>query len=217
MSCFETSIFLSNSDEHLHIEVAKAACDALNWQFNQSNKRLYITDVGQNTDLHGEYALAIIGNKLMQNTFYLRDKASYYIERLKQTYSELLPGYEKQIIIGAFKEQGYEYVEAIEDIDDNPKIRYSFTMQATSMLANETEPTAIIHFTISNEGNIVSESNYIPPDIHVNADNAMAVIAQTLGVKPRIYPKQIPRKYAQKAFCKPKEKEKEKEKLANSK
>ena len=71
MSCFETSIFLSNPDEHLLISVAKAACDALNWQYKQNANRLYITDVGQSTDLNGEYALAIIGNKLMKNNFYL--------------------------------------------------------------------------------------------------------------------------------------------------
>ena len=82
MSCFETSIFLSNPDEHLLISVAKAACDALNWQYNQNKNRFYITDVGRGTDLNGEYALAIIGNKLMKNTFYLRDnKATYYVEQ----------------------------------------------------------------------------------------------------------------------------------------
>ncbi|MBP6663727.1 MAG: hypothetical protein KA783_04350 [Chitinophagales bacterium] len=205
MSCFETSIFLSNPDEHLLISVAKAACDALNWQYNQNKNRFYITDVGRGTDLNGEYALAIIGNKLMKNTFYLRDnKATYYVEQLLQKYNELLPDYEKQVIVNAFKQQGYGYVDQSEELAENPKLVFSFAMQAMSKLQNETDKTAKIHFTVSNQGNIVTESNYIPADIHVQADHAMANIELKLGMKRRIYPKEIPPKYAKKTFCQPK-------------
>jgi hypothetical protein len=204
MSCFETSIFLSNPDEHLLISVAKAACDALNWQYKQNANRLYITDVGQSTDLNGEYALAIIGNKLMKNNFYLGDSAPYYVEQLLQKYNKLLPNYEKQVIVTAFEQQGYGYMDQSEELAENPKLVFSFAMQAKSKLQNETDRMAKIHVTISNQGNIVTESNYIPVDIHAQADHAMANIELKLGMKRRVYPKEIPRKYAQKAFCQPK-------------
>jgi hypothetical protein len=79
-------------------------------------------------------------------------------------------------------------------------------MVGRSKLKEETEPLAQIKFTIMNDGSFVTDSNYIPKDIHEHADLAMVGLEKILFNERKIVPKEIPFKYKNKAFCAPKTK-----------
>jgi hypothetical protein len=74
-----------------------------------------------------------------------------------------------------------------------------------SEMLGETDGTEI-EFTIKYDGTIVTDSNYIPEDIHLLADKAMEGIDKAFGTIRRegvhIKRKPIPAQYQGKAYCK---------------
>jgi hypothetical protein len=79
-------------------------------------------------------------------------------------------------------------------------------MVAHSRISEETEKRVEIEFTIKFDGTIVSDSNYIPEDVHKLADKAMEAIDRAFGTTRKegeqIKRKEIPAKYKNKTYCK---------------
>jgi hypothetical protein len=57
---------------------------------------------------------------------------------------------------------------------------------------------------IQADGTILTDSNYIPADVHDSADEAMEALEGKMGNKRAIQPKEIPAHYRHKAYCHPK-------------
>ncbi|MBL0132838.1 MAG: hypothetical protein IPP79_01905 [Chitinophagaceae bacterium] len=78
-------------------------------------------------------------------------------------------------------------------------------MVASTRMPNETEKRTEIEFVIKFDGTIVTDSNYIPEDIHKLADKAMEAIDKSFGTTRKegdqIKRKQIPAIYKGKTFC----------------
>ena len=72
-------------------------------------------------------------------------------------------------------------------------------------MENEEENKTEIQFTILNDGSVVTDSNYIPEDIHKLADEAMLKMDNAFGNKRRegieIKRKEVPIKYQGKTQC----------------
>lgn len=202
MSCFESSTFVKNI-EVMNQEVLQLACDKLGWRYAKEGNALVIYDIDSNINLRGEYAMKIVDNKVTYNTYYLRD-AKFRVNELKTTFYELNVKYAEESIIREFKKVGYTY-KSNEKFKPNGEEVISFYMVGRSKLKEETESIAQIKFTILKDGSIVTDSNYIPKDIHELADQAMEKLEEVIGTKREIRNKEIPLKYKNKAFCAPKE------------
>ena len=78
-------------------------------------------------------------------------------------------------------------------------------MVASTRSKNESEKRTEIEFVIKFDGTIVTDSNYIPEDIHKLADKAMEAIDNSFGTKRKegdqIKRKSIPTIYQGKTFC----------------
>jgi len=78
-------------------------------------------------------------------------------------------------------------------------------MVASTRMPNEIEKRTEIEFIIKFDGTIVTDSNYIPEDIHKLADKAMDAIDKSFGTKRRegihIKRKSIPAIYQGKTYC----------------
>ena len=203
MSCFETSTFLPDQ-EIIDPEIILRACDALGWTYQKLRDELRITAVGDHRNLHGEAALRIQGNRIMWNTYYQRDGHSQAAQ-IQHKYREILfetrIAYAYQSIVEAFTAQGFALVPARNFVPD-AHIKHRFDMKGRSKIKTETEPTAKIRFEIDARGNVTTSSDYIPEDIHLKADQAMAQLEQLFGTRRKIKPKAIPARYKNKAFCK---------------
>jgi len=74
-------------------------------------------------------------------------------------------------------------------------------MVGYSKNSKEKEKRTEIKFTILNDGTVVSDTNYLPEDMHKLANEAMAKLEEKLGNKREdrdIVQKQIPIKYQKK-------------------
>jgi hypothetical protein len=80
-----------------------------------------------------------------------------------------------------------------------------FFMVGISRIENEDEKRVEMKFTILNDGTVVTDSNYIPEDIHKLADEAMQKIDGAFGSQRRegieIIRKEVPEKYLTKSYC----------------
>lgn len=207
MSCFESSTFLKNP-EVMDQEILKKACEKLGWKFEQKTENgvqiLYINDVNQKKNLFGEYALKVTGNKVTYNNYYIKNGKSLVKELTSQFYG-LNVQYAYETILREFQAVGFKYLPDHKFTPtETEKIR--FKMVASSRLKQESEKRTEIEFTIKYDGTIVSDSNYIPEDIHKLADKAMAAIDEKYGTTRKegeqIKRKEIPLKYKNKAYCK---------------
>lgn len=207
MSCFETSTFLKNPQVMNQAILAKA-CEKLGWDAQlkqeQGKQVLYVYNAQQQANLRGEYALKVTGNAVRYNNYYLKN-GKELVNSLEQSFYGLNVAYAKQTILSEFQALGFRHLPDYKFTpNDTEKLR--FKMVASSKLAGETEKRTEIEFTIRFDGSIVSDSNYIPEDIHTLADQAMAGIDQAFGTSRKegeqIKRKEIPAKYKNKAYCK---------------
>ena len=198
MSCFESSTFLKNPDL-MSQEVLIASCKQLGWKYTISENELIIFNLNSDENLNGEYAMKIVGNKVTYNTFYLQNSTKN-VQDLQNTFYELNVKYSEESIIREFKNQGFTF-KSNNKFKPNENERISFFMVGRSKIKDETEPISQIKFTILKEGSVITDSDYIPRDIHELADNAMESLEIILGNKREIYGKKIPSKYKHKTFC----------------
>ena len=207
MSCFESSTFLKNPNV-MNQEILKQACEKLGWKYEvkiENNKQsLYIFDVNQKTNLHGEFALKVVDNVVQYNSYYMNN-GQELVHELESQFYELNVHYAKETILKEFKAAGFKYMPDVK-FTPNATEKFRFKMVAHSKMSSETEKRTEILFTIKADGTIVSDSNYIPEDIHKLADKAMESIDKAFGTKreegTHIKRKEIPAKYKNNAYCK---------------
>lgn len=202
MSCFESSTFLKNP-KVMNQKVLKKACDKLGWKYEIRQNEFVILNTNSNVNLHGEYALKVVGNKVTYNSYYMKNGREL-VAQLEAQFYTLNIEYAKSTIIEAFESKGfnfkknYDFVASADEVD-------SFYMVGYSRDRKETEKRTEIKFTILKDGTIVSDSNYIPEDVHKLADEAMESIDAAFGTQRRegfeIKRKEIPAKYKHKAYC----------------
>jgi hypothetical protein len=181
-----------------------SACQKLGYKYILEKDTLTITDIDPTVNMHGEYAIKVVGNKVTYNTFYLKN-ARAKVDSLQSVFFELNVKYSEESIIREFKKQGWTF-KSNDKFKPSMEEKISFYMVGRSKLKDETEPLAQIKFTIMKDGSFVTDSNYIPKDIHELADIAMTEIEKILFNQRNILPKEIPLKYKNKAFCSPKTK-----------
>lgn len=207
MSCFESSTFLKNPLV-MNQEILKKACTQLGWKYEvklvQDQEVLYIYDVNQNSRLHGEFALKVEGNKVTYNSYYLKN-GSQLVKELEASFYDLNVEYARGTILREFQAVGFKLLPDLKFVPtEKEKVR--FRMVAHSRIAAETEKRTEVEFTILFDGTIVSDSNYIPEDVHKLADKAMEAIDASFGTKRKegeqIKRKEIPARYQNKAYCK---------------
>jgi len=203
MSCFESSTFIKNPD-FMNQVVLISACQKLGYKYTLDKDTLTITELDSNVDMHGEFAIKVVGNKVTYNTFYLKN-VKEKVDSLQTVFFELNVKYSEESIIREFKKQGWTF-KSNDKFKPNQNEKVSFFMVGRSKLKDETEPLAQIKFTIMNDGSFVTDSSYIPKDIHELADLAMSQLEKILFNERKIAPKEIPLKYKNKAFCTPKTK-----------
>lgn len=202
MSCFESSTFAKNSDI-MHQDILIKACEQLNWKYTLTNDELIIWKLNSGEELGGEYAMKVKDNKVTYNTYYVKNAKNRVVE-LQRVFFDLNIKYAEESIIREFKKAGYSY-KSNSKFKVTEDERISFYMVGRSKLKDEKELLSQIKFTILKDGSIITDSNYIPEDIHELADKAMERLESTMGNKRVIKPKEIPLKYKNKAFCKSRE------------
>lgn len=202
MSCFESSKFLKNP-QTMNQAVLIKACQELGWKYEIRNNELIVLHANQQEDLKGEYLLKVRGDVVSYNSFYMNN-AKEFVSELQQQFFKLNIVYAKETILKEFESVGFsfkrdfDFVATAEEVD-------RFYMVGYSKMENEEENKTEIQFTILNEGSVVTDSNYIPEDIHKLADEAMLKMDNAFGNKRRegieIKRKEIPIKYQGKTQC----------------
>jgi hypothetical protein len=203
MSCFEQSTFLQNVgslDQKLLIQ----ACSTLQWKSELRGAELWVYPPAHlQAHFLGEPALRVLGNTIVWNSYFQKDgaqKADALREAYTEAYHVMRVQYAREAILTAFHAIGFTQLEDFQ-FQPNETEKHRFFMKGRSKIQGETEPTASIQFTILADGTVRTSSDYIPEDIHLLADQAMASLEQAFGNVRSISPKDIPAKYRSKAFC----------------
>jgi hypothetical protein len=188
-------------------EVLIKACEKLGWKFEikiEKNKRhLYVYNVNQNVNLNGEYALRVVDNVVTYNSYYMKNGIEL-IKELENQFYTLNIVYAKETILKEFQAVGFKFLPDLKFVPTETD-KEKFKMVASTRNPNETEKRTEIEFVIKFDGSIVTDSNYIPEDIHKLADKAMEAIDNSFGSKRKegvhIKRKSIPAIYQGKTFC----------------
>ncbi len=179
MSCFETSKFLKNPQVFSKDILIKAA-ERLNWEYKVTENEVSITKI-PNQNVRGEYAMKITGSKVIYNSYYLKD-GKQLVDELQGVFYKLNIEYAKKSILTEFENVGftlkrdYDFEATETEVD-------KFYMVGYSKNRNEEEKRTEIEFTILNDGTVVSDTNYLPADMHKLADEAMRKLEEKLGNK----------------------------------
>ena len=206
MSCFESSTFLK-SPHVMNQEILKKACEKLGWKFEikteQNKQVLYVYDANQKANLKGEFALKVIDNVVTYNSYYMKN-GQELIKELESQFYGLNVVYAKETILREFQAVGFKLLPDLKFVPTESE-KEKFKMVATTRNPNESDKRTEIEFVIKFDGTIVTDSNYIPEDIHKLADKAMEAIDKSFGTKRKegehIKRKPIPAIYQGKTFC----------------
>jgi hypothetical protein len=192
MSRFETSKFVRDSSV-MHQNILEEACLSLGWKYKIKDNSLNITDLGNNVNFYGEYAIKVTGNKVTYNTYYY-GKTSEEVKKLQNRFNTLNVSYTENLLINEFKKKGFTF-KSNSKFKETENEKISFFMVGRSKIKNENEPVGEIKFTILFDGTIVSDSNYLPEDVNEKAHAAMDSIDVFFGSKRIMTKKEIPVKY----------------------
>ena len=107
MSRYESSRFVKNP-QIMNQEVLKLACDKLGWKYTVKNNELLITDIKQNVQLYGEFALKVSGDQVTYNSYYLHNGKELVAE-LQSVFFPLNVEYAKKTVISAFELKGFKF------------------------------------------------------------------------------------------------------------
>jgi hypothetical protein len=206
MSCFESSTFLKNP-KVMNQEILKKACEKLSWKFEvkteQNKQVLYVYDTNKNANLQGEFALKVIDNVVTYNSYYMKN-GQELIKELEGQFYDLNVVYAKETILREFQTVGFKLLPDLKFVANETE-KEKFKMVATTRNPNESEKRTEIEFIIKFDGTIVTDSNYIPEDIHKLADKAMEAIDKSFGTTRKegehIKRKSIPTIYQGKTYC----------------
>jgi hypothetical protein len=194
MSCFETSKFLKNP-QVFSKEVLIKAAQRLNWEYKVTNNEVAITKI-PNQEVHGEFAMKVKGSQVIYNSYYLNN-GDQLVDELKEVFYKLNVEYARSSIMTEFKNVGFS-LKKDYDFAPNQIEADRFFMVGYSKNNKENEKRTEIKFTILNDGTVVSDTNYLPEDMHKLADKAIHNLETKLGNERRdkdILKKQIPNKY----------------------
>lgn len=202
MSCFETSTFLKNP-QVFKTEVFIEAVEKFNWEYEiKSDNEVIVTKI-PNTKLHGEYAIKIKNGTVTYNSYYLKN-GKELVKELQSEFFTLNVEYAQKTILTEFESVGFT-LKKDYDFEPNEEVKEKFFMVGYSKLENEDEKRTEIEFSILKDGTIISDSNYIPYDVHELADKAMEGIEKSFGNTRRegieIKRKEIPLRYKNKSYC----------------
>lgn len=182
MSCFESSTFLK-SPHVMNQEILKKACEKLGWKFEikteQNKQVLYVYDANQEANLKGEFALKVIDNVVTYNSYYMKN-GQELIKELESQFYGLNVVYAKETILKEFQAVGFKLLPDLKFVATETE-KERFKMVASTRNTNESEKRTEIEFVIKFDGTIVTDSNYIPEDIHKLADKAMEAIDNSFG------------------------------------
>lgn len=202
MSCFESSKFLRNP-QVMNQEVLIRACDKLGWKYEIKNQELVVLNANQKENLKGEYLLKVKGDIVTYNSYYIKNAKEFVVE-LQETFFELNVNYAKETILKEFESAGFTFKRDYDFVANSEEVE-RFYMVGYSKIENEDEKRTEIQFTILMDGTVVTDSNYIPEDIHKLADEAMEKIDNAFGTSRRegieIKRKEVPEKYKNKSYC----------------
>lgn len=192
MSRFETSTFVRNS-EFANSEVILDVIQKLGWAYEIINDEIIVSSVGSNSEMQGEYALKIVGNRIIYNTYYLNNSQEI-VRNFKSKFSELNVAYAKESILKEFKRKGFTFKSNDNFKPTNDEV-VSFFMVGRSKIKGETEPVGRIKITILKDGTIVTDSDYLPDDVNKLAHQAMDNIEVDFGDSRKMTKKEVPLKY----------------------
>lgn len=202
MSCFESSKFLKNP-QVMNQEVLIKACNELGWKYEVRQNELIVLNANQKEDLRGEFLLKVKGDIVTYNSYYMKN-AKEFVSELQETFFKLNVVYAKETILKEFEGVGFTFKRDYDFIATNDEVE-RFYMVGYSKIENEDEKRTEIQFTILNDGTVVTDSNYIPEDIHKLADEAMLKLDTAFGTNRRegieIKRKEVPERYRTKSFC----------------
>ena len=202
MSCFESSKFLRNP-QVMNQEVLVRACDKLGWKYEIKNQELVVLNANQKENLKGEYLLKVKGDIVTYNSYYIKNAKEFVLE-LQETFFELNVNYAKETILKEFESAGFTFKRDYDFVANSEEVE-RFYMVGYSKIENEDEKRTEIQFTILMDGTVVTDSNYIPEDIHKLAHEAMEKIDNAFGTSRRegieIKRKEVPEKYKNKSYC----------------
>lgn len=184
-------------------QVLMEACEQLGWTFKLQQGVLTIYDAQQKANLRGEYALKVEGNTVSYNRYYMQN-GKELVQQLLTGFYALNVAYAEQSIIQEFERVGFR-LRRDWDFEANEEVVKQFFMVAETRLQGEEERETIINFSILQDGTVVTDSNYLPHDLHELADKAMEALDKTFGTTRRegieIKRKAIPEKYKGKTYC----------------
>lgn len=202
MSCFESSKFLKNP-QVMNQEVLIKACNELGWKYEVRQSELIVLNANQKEDLRGEFLLKVKGDLVTYNSYYMKN-AKEFVSELQEKFFKLNVVYAKETILKEFEGIGFTFKRDYDFVASNEEVE-RFYMVGYSKIENEDEKRTEIQFTILNDGTVVSDSNYIPEDIHKLADEAMLKLDAAFGTNRRegieIKRKEVPERYKTKSFC----------------
>ena len=202
MSCFESSKFLKNP-QVMNQEVLIKACNELGWKYEIRQNELIVLNANQKEDLRGEYLLKVKGDTVSYNSYYMKN-AKEFVAELQGTFYKLNVVYAKETILKEFESVGFTFKRDYDFVATNEEFD-RFYMVGYSKIENEDEKRTEIQFTILSDGTVVTDSNYIPEDIHKLADEAMLKLDSAFGTSRRegieIKRKEVPERYKTKSFC----------------
>ena len=202
MSCFESSKFLKNP-QVMNQEVLIKACNELGWKYEIRQNELIVLNANQKEDLRGEYLLKVKGDTVSYNSYYMKN-AKEFVAELQGVFFKLNVVYAKETILKEFEGVGFTFKRDYDFVANNEEVE-RFYMVGVSKIENEDEKRTEIQFTILNDGTVVTDSNYIPEDIHKLADEAMLKIDSAFGTQRRegieIKRKEVPERYKTKSYC----------------
>jgi hypothetical protein len=188
-------------------EILKRTCEKLGWKFEvkleQNKQVLYVYDTHSNANLQGEFALKVVDNVVTYNSYYMKN-GQELIKELESQFYGLNVIYAKETVLREFQSVGFKFLPDLKFVP-NEIDKEKFKMVATTRTPNETEKRTEIGFLIKFDGTIVTDSNYIPDDIHILADKAMLSIDNSFGTKRKegeqIKRKSIPPVFQNKTYC----------------
>jgi hypothetical protein len=180
MSRFETSKFVRNP-QVMNQEVLKIACDKLGWTYKIVNSELLVTDIKQNVQLYGEFALKVTGDQVIYNSYYLKN-GKELIKELQETFFPLNVEYAKNTVISEFQLKGFT-LKMLYDFKPTEEERERFCMVGITKLPNETNKRFEVQFSVLKDGTVITDSNYLPDDVNDLAHKAMDEVEKKFGNK----------------------------------
>lgn len=180
MSRFESSKFVKNP-QIMNQQILKIACDKLGWKYEIKNNELLITDVKQNIQLHGEFALKVTGDTVVYNSYYLKN-GKELINELQTVFFPMNVEYAKNTVISSFEQKGFT-LKKLYDFKSTEEEVERFCMVGNTKLTNESTKRFEIQFSILKDGTVVTDSNYLPDDVNELAHKAMDEIETKFGNK----------------------------------